>query len=494
MITITRNLARQLRAVFRRAGIKSTGSEGPRMHFVAGSDGLRIRAVAFDAAVEHHQPGELPAEQFCLPLESLELCQGRRDDPITLETRPGDKVLATWRDGGVPQMVEFDAKAPDQGRSFPEIPTEFVSAGTDLWQALHDARGAIDQESSRYALGNLQLRGLQGQINATDGRQMFQHGGFRFPWSDDVLIPGMAVLGCSELADETNVAVGRTRDCVGLRLGAWTVLIQINKEGRFPRMDDVLAAGQRGTTKVCFSASDARFLAKALPKLPHDDLFNDPITLALDGQVMVRAKPAADSPQTELVLVNSRFTGDRVSICMNRKFLARALAMGFTELTASGPDQPVLCADDRRQHLWAVLARDGIVGPAENAIRIESPPDTGDTVSNNHQLRGRTRIMSETTSTHNANGSAAASGHTANGHAAVNGHAEAKSQLRRTSGRKPGSKSPGTPIEQAVALKGSLRDTLRQTNELIRSLRRQKKQSRLVATALASIKELKAAG
>ena len=47
-----------------------------------------------------------------------------------------------------------------------------------------------------------------------------------------------------------------------------------------------------------------------------------------------------------------------------------------------------------------------------------------------------------------------------------------------------------SPIEQVVALRDKLRETVNQANELIRSLQRQKKQSRLVASTLASLKEL----
>ena len=45
-----------------------------------------------------------------------------------------------------------------------------------------------------------------------------------------------------------------------------------------------------------------------------------------------------------------------------------------------------------------------------------------------------------------------------------------------------------------MALKQSLRETLTQTSELIRTLKRQKKQSRLVDSTLKSLKELQQAG
>ena len=45
-------------------------------------------------------------------------------------------------------------------------------------------------------------------------------------------------------------------------------------------------------------------------------------------------------------------------------------------------------------------------------------------------------------------------------------------------------------IEQAQALKASLRDALSKTSELIASLKRQRKQSKIVASTLASLRQL----
>jgi hypothetical protein len=45
-------------------------------------------------------------------------------------------------------------------------------------------------------------------------------------------------------------------------------------------------------------------------------------------------------------------------------------------------------------------------------------------------------------------------------------------------------------IEQAEELKTSLRDSLQKVNEFVGSLKRQKKQAKLVRTTLASLKQL----
>ena len=50
--------------------------------------------------------------------------------------------------------------------------------------------------------------------------------------------------------------------------------------------------------------------------------------------------------------------------------------------------------------------------------------------------------------------------------------------------------SPSSPIEQAVALRTALREAASQANELMRSLKREKRKSKLLQSSLAALKEL----
>lgn len=59
--------------------------------------------------------------------------------------------------------------------------------------------------------------------------------------------------------------------------------------------------------------------------------------------------------------------------------------------------------------------------------------------------------------------------------------------------RSSASKRP-SPIEQAIAFRDALRAAIVQANELIRSLKQQKREARLVQTTLASLKQLQKVG
>jgi hypothetical protein len=232
LATITRRLAHQLRAIMRRTfGTRGTG---PAICFLSGPDGFRARARSIDAAVEYHAP-ELAgtSETLWIPFQVLADCEGKKDDPVHIERTGKGRVTAQWRDGNVPQTIQYTAEKPAHADEFPQPPESFVENPPALLQALLDAADTTDPDSIRYALGWIQAR-PDGSMAATDGRQLLVQSGFTFPWTEDVLIPRLKVFGSPELPQDQPVLVGKTGDWVALRVGPWTFYLAINKDGRFP--------------------------------------------------------------------------------------------------------------------------------------------------------------------------------------------------------------------------------------------------------------------
>lgn len=104
MITITRRLARQLRAVFRKA-LNLTRGVGPPICFQASEAGLSVRSQNAEVAVEYHQAGEFSPESLALPLEFLRSCAGGRDDPVELGSSGENQVEVKWIDRKIPRIV-----------------------------------------------------------------------------------------------------------------------------------------------------------------------------------------------------------------------------------------------------------------------------------------------------------------------------------------------------------------------------------------------------
>src|SRR5262249_25436251 len=57
-------------------------------------------------------------------------------------------------------------------------------------------------------------------------------------------------------------------------------------------------------------------------------------------------------------------------VAMNRRYLLRALQLGFARVQVVAPDKPVLSRNDNRTYLWMPL--DNAVPPSPDAVRLDS--------------------------------------------------------------------------------------------------------------------------
>jgi hypothetical protein len=372
LLTISRAVLRRFRTLCRRGGLhKSPVVGGPVVTFVGGFEGCRIQTASTDVAIEYHEPGDRPPETIRLPLAALEICEGRDDGLVTIDAGHGDQVRLLWNDRGVPR--ESEQVQPKAGATaFPSTPPTSEPNATGLWNALGDAVATTDPQSSRYALGCLHLRGALGRIEATDGRQVLVQSGYRFGFEDDVLIPGSKLLGSADFSGDASITVGRTEVHVGFGVGRWLILIRIQKDARFPKLDPILPNPDAAKSRLELSPADAGFLQETLPRLPCDDTRHDPITLDLNGPVLVRSRETTTGRPTEVLLGSSTLTGEPVLLNTDRRFVTRALRLGFLDFRLYGPDAPVLGVDEQRRFLWAVLDKRAVIPRSEKTIRINS--------------------------------------------------------------------------------------------------------------------------
>jgi len=474
LLTIPRSVLRRFRTLCKRGGLhKSPVTGGPVVTFVGGFDGCRIQAASADIAIEYHEPGDRTPETVRLPLAALEVCEGRDDDLVTIDVGSDDQVRITWTDRGVPRESEQVQPQPEQG-AFPSAPPTSVANGSDLWTALGDAVATTDPQSSRYALGCLHLRGSHGRIEATDGRQVLVQSGYRFGFDEDVLIPGSKLLGSADFVSGESIAVGRTEDHVGFAVGSWVILLRIQKDARFPKVDQIVPNPDAAKSRLDLSQVDAGFLKETIPRLPCDDTLHGPITLDLNGRVLVRSRETTASRPTEVLLGSSKLTGEPVILNTNRRFVERALKLGFRSVRLYGPDSPAMCVDEHRRFLWALLDKGSAIPRHDDPQRIDAPSRadviTGSTIIT---TKPKEKVM-------------------AVGLPVVARSTVKPNEMTKVPSAKPAQAgAAGAAIEQALALRDTLRAAAQQAGELARSLKQQKRRSRFVAASLASLKELK---
>lgn len=446
LITLTRQLARQVHDVFRRALPKPTSGSPQPVVLEAGPAGLSIRSWSLTAAVEFHEAGKLEAETLTIPLDAFKSCAGPRPEPVTFEKTKSNQAVLRWNDRGIPQVASFDVA--EANGELPSAPERLSKAGEGFLSALRDAIDTTDNDSTRYATDCVRLCGA-GSIEATDTRQALVQSGFNFPWNGGLLVPANPVFKSAIFADDCEVRVGRSENCVAFRIGPWTIQLAIENERRFPDLKGCLPAASATTTRLRISGADARFLEQSLSRLPHNETSNGAVTVDLNGAVAVRARSADCPTPMELLLTGSSRLGDEVCLATDRKFLERAVRLGFRELCFVADNAPVVCRDGQREYFWALLDKSGIVKSAPDAVRIES-------------MDGQDSSVAEP----------------------ADARPVQTSEPPPSGGIDPELAKQADPparptIEQALHLRDELRTALEQTRQLISCIRRDRKRSRL---------------
>lgn len=474
MIVIDRRLAREVRAVFRKLlGSKSRHAQAT-VSLTASSQSLRLELILPGFAASYVQPGQFAEGQLVAPLKLLDDCAGGRAQPVTLESPAANVVTARWQDGPHPRLMQYEVPLETSESTFPELPLKWTAGSPELLPALAAAMETTDAAPVRYATGCILLRGKTGTIAATDGRQLYKHDGFSFNWEEEALVPRNLVFGCSELSDEEPLRCGMTPYGLFVQAGRWTIALARQTSGQFPRVDDIVPTVGSAATTAQITAADAEFLQHNLSRYRFADEAHAPVTLELNGSVAAWVQGANQPLPVELVLSNSTRTGQQGRFTSSRNFLLRALKLGATNLHIFSPQAAILATRGAKRYIWMPLDPSLDVKPTPNCPRLasaeqSSPVPVRSRISPASVRKVATQPMTDRST---------------------------PPTPRRTRQTAASDKRHATSsiLDQASQLRTSLRDTLSQTNELIRSLKRQKKQSRLVQSTLASLKLLQTAG
>jgi hypothetical protein len=464
VIELSRALARQFRAVLRRA-LADQGLRGssPVILCQAGESGLSLHTRLGDVAVRYQHAGPRTPGKIAFLASVLAEVEGRTDPPVLLEPLPDGRGRASWSEDGVPRVIEFDQPQPDRAPKLPELPARLSPMPNDFTRLLGDAVQTTAREGTRFGVTRVQMRGKAGELVATDGRQLLVQGGVPLPWKDDLLVPRLPVFGVRNLPLTGPVLLGRTDDHVVLRVGDWTFWLVIDKSSRFPAVQDVIPRATN-SSRLCLDPADAEFLVATLPRLPGRDDDLSPITLHLTTPPAVRVRSEKGGPATEAVLSRSMTSGPDKAVVTDRRYLLRAVQLGFREIAVVRPDVPLLARDASRTYVWMPLDPKTAIPPGQDVVRLESAETA--TPDQPQPQQRRTAMPTPT----------------GNGHGASD----------RPPPAGPPERNGGVNdlIAEAEALRQLLGEAATRSQRLLAALKQHKRQARAVEAAVVSLRQL----
>ncbi|QJW94687.1 hypothetical protein [Frigoriglobus tundricola] len=450
MTPFTRTTVRDFRTLFARC--VSGRPRGPAPPVVIQTkDEVRTLAATTPEGVTltHASPAVKESDDLLvLPAAVLEEVEGGTEEAVALDRPSKLRGVLRWYGGSTPRTLPVELILPGKQHDLPPPPASSV-VPPKLLTALHECGRTAAKESGRYALSKVQLQGKAGRVVGTDGKAALLWNGFPFPFPDDVLVPAVPVFGSRPLSRMTEVKIGRTATHLVLTAGPWAVWLPTDVKAKYP---DVAAVVPRyAPTTVAIDPSDAAALLPVLPGLPGGDHELRPVTL--DAERIVRVRGRTESGEEigetkETPLPRSTTTGPAVRVVLDRRVLARALALGCRTLKLT-PDKPAVFTGDCVTFVAAQL------DPA-----LHAPPgaDEPEPIPTPTTLERRPTVKPET-----------------NGHTPPRG-------------------DPADPLELAEELRTALADAAGKAVRLVAVLRQGKKEKKVLSAVLTNLKQLNLGG
>jgi len=446
VISIPRGLCRAFPALARKCVSGRPRGPAPVVVFETKGGTLSVWAKTDDAVLVYTAPTECGDELLSVPMAVLEAVAGPGSETIELCVGPKLKGEARFTDRGVPKEYPFDAVLPGKQHRLPEPPDDRQTAPAAFLSALYECGRTTAKDATRFALTRVQIKGRGGQVVSTDGRTAFIRGGFNFPFADDLLVPALPVFGARELAGERSVRIGRTTTHLVVEAGPWRVFLPLDRTGRYPDVAGVVP--KHAPTTAVIDDRDAAELSEKLPGLPGGDADHRPVTLVVDGDgIFVRAGDAKADTVKAVRLRRSTSTGPPVRAAIDRRVLARALAIGCRRVRLT-PDKPVVFEGEDTTLLTVTL---------DPALAVGPDADTGTTITS-------IRTQKETAVKHETNG------HPPNG--------------------RHDPPDAADPLLLAEELRAALGDALAAASRLVAALKHQKKEKKALASVYAGLKAL----
>lgn len=320
--------------------------------FSPGEGGMVITASCRDATLCLTVPGiEIPSP-FALPWPAVRELAAKKNGTVEIEAT-GKQVKASWLVGERTQFMPYESKVPAKVPVL-SMPENSVTHPIRLFDAISEAGKFTGQHETR-SFSSIHLRGVpehpetspetrKPQIVACDGRHIYCHEGFAFPWSGDVLCPNSRIFQSAEIREcgET-VRVGMIGKQIYFQAG--DVTFRLNQSDGTPLKLDRFLDNRDRPIWLHLDPGDAKFMLQQLDNLPGNTKDNRPVYVLLNGSVTIRGYDPIQKTATELRLSRSRHEGESIEIPMNREFLKNAMNLGVRRI-GFGPGNDDTSQDD----------------------------------------------------------------------------------------------------------------------------------------------------
>ena len=443
MIELSRREAGRFRALARRCIVGRPRGPSPPVILRQDSIVLTLSIELGEVVLRLRLPSGSDKDVALMgPLALLDAVAGKDPTACRIEVDDSGRIRARWTDRGQSREAVFDSAITEERPALSDTRLRLGPVDASFLTALHECGRTTAREGVRYAFSRLQLKGKEGKVLATDGRQLLVWNGFELPFADSVLVPAIPAFGSRELATQESVRVGRSSGRILVEAGSWTVGLRIDVDAKFPDTESLLARSGDGAA-LRLSEVDVAAILGRLDSVRSEK----PPTVTVDI-----------GPRSSVVLADTRIaiadpdSAGKATVAVQAQHLQRAMQLGLRNLRTDRAGATVLFEDERRSYLVSTVAPEASEVADSSVATVPA--------------------MSHEAISHEGGSSMPP---IKNGHPATE-PSDGDDVL--------------DPVAEAEALKIALAEAGRRVGRLLTSLRQIHKQRRVLLTAWSSLKQL----
>jgi DNA polymerase III sliding clamp (beta) subunit (PCNA family) len=339
-------------------------------------DPRKILATLTVTDLDIHLELDLPAHcgsqegAFLINFEGLRdgLKNGAGDDLVTLRQDSEKSVTLIRERGDTSISVPLPSLPVEE---FPESPA-INKRPFDLSPADRDsflqAMSCVSGDPTRHVIQGVKLE--QGHtFVGTDGRHLYRSNSMLLPIKGDVILPYHRLFDWKVLQEEENWQLAFQKENFRLSGSAWRITGKLI-DGTYPNWKQVVPRKDAFTSALCLPPAALEHLASVLKTLPGEKTQNKPVGLHCTSKGFeLLARGRHEDPYT-VVPIQGTFTGEPVTVFVNRDYLGKALGFGLNRIEFGDPTSPVRLRED------GSTRRDLIVMPVRVVAAPEPSPET----------------------------------------------------------------------------------------------------------------------
>ena len=314
---------------------------------------LQATNISSFVAYQCRRPQAGTAGELLVPYEPLaklvKTCG--TSDQVTL-SHDGSQLMLRYPLGG--RLVE-QPLIPLSLLEWPTVPvvdTPAEALDEDLKAAISQAFACCSQDITRAALRGAWLDvsdPVAHYVMGTDGRHLYAANSFSLDLQHPLLVPHEKFLTWQGFQDDGDwqlaVLPAPTEGApVWLRFDSehWTFITQ-SPDHTLPNWRQVVPPSGSSRVTVRFNAASSAFLSEVLPKLPGNDVHDQPLRLEIaGGKLSVTGRDRTCDHVTTLPVDDVVVSGPDLAITVNCTFIAKALKWGLTVLELTDDLSPLV--------------------------------------------------------------------------------------------------------------------------------------------------------